>query len=203
MRADVVDISSYQAVHDWPAVKNAGIVAVIHKATEGQSLNEKALYSSREQSARAAGLLWGAYHFGTSAPVEHQVDNFLLVVDLSRPTLLCLDWEAYPKSQMTAQQASDFVRLVTQRTGQQVVLYTGSIAKDVHVANPILLACPLWLAQYSERWSAPAGWRGPWLWQYTGDSEGPTPHTIDGITANNAGNAGLDLSTYCLSLIHI
>ena len=51
-------------VSDFAAVRRSGILGVIHKATEGGDFVDKS-YAIRQPQAEQAGLLWGAYHFGT------------------------------------------------------------------------------------------------------------------------------------------
>ena len=47
----------------FETVKAAGIAGIIHKATQGLSFQDPT-YHDRRTQALAAGLLWGAYHFG-------------------------------------------------------------------------------------------------------------------------------------------
>ena len=70
----IMDISHNNTI-DLAAAKDAGIVAVIHKATEGATFQDP-LYASRRAQAKQLGLLWGAYHFGTAADVSDQLQNF-------------------------------------------------------------------------------------------------------------------------------
>ncbi|PYS86040.1 MAG: glycoside hydrolase, partial [Acidobacteria bacterium] len=62
----VVDISHHNGNVDLGKAQAAGIVGVIHKATQGTSMTDN-MYDQNRQQAVAAGLLWGAYHFGTKA----------------------------------------------------------------------------------------------------------------------------------------
>ena len=39
----------------------------------------------------------------------------------------------------------------------------------------------MWLAQYASTYKVQPSWAFPWLWQDTGDADGPGPHTIPGI----------------------
>lgn len=56
--------------------QNAGIIAVIHKATEGATWQDP-FYERRRYEANALGLQWGAYHFSSGRPPKEQADNFL------------------------------------------------------------------------------------------------------------------------------
>ena len=60
----VIDISRFVTVTDFRAVRQSNILGVIHKATEGGDYVDP-LCAARRPQAEAAGLQWGAYHFGT------------------------------------------------------------------------------------------------------------------------------------------
>src|SRR3979409_2001802 len=60
----VIDISRFVTVTDFRQVRQSNILGVIHKATEGGDYAD-ATCAARRPQAEAAGLLWGAYHFGT------------------------------------------------------------------------------------------------------------------------------------------
>ncbi|MEM5432175.1 glycoside hydrolase family 25 protein [Cupriavidus oxalaticus] len=191
----VIDIN-----HDnrFDAVKafNAGVRAVIHKASEGATFQDPK-YRHRRDQALAAGLLWGAYHFSSSRPANLQADNFLAVaqwgdpaVDNSR-TLFCLDFEPSTSGpDMTLDQAHDFVTRVKDKTGRWPMIYGGNMLRDAvqaHGADPILKNCPLWYARYRNQ---PIGipvdtWPRFTLWQYTDGNLGPSPHAFPGLDATD------------------
>jgi hypothetical protein len=72
----VVDLSHWNPANDYDAVKDAGIVGVIYKATEGVSYTDNT-YVQQQHAAKAAGLKWGAYHLANGRVVDGQVANFL------------------------------------------------------------------------------------------------------------------------------
>ena len=104
----IVDISHHNTVRDFSEVAAAGIWGVIHKATQGSTYVDPE-YRERRQLAGAQGLLWGAYHFNTGDPVKEQVDFFLDTAEPDEKTLLVLDFEDYRLSNMSVQQAVEFV----------------------------------------------------------------------------------------------
>src|SRR5215468_2389711 len=111
----VIDISAHTTVSDFRLVRASNILAVIHKASEGDFYADPKCAERRSQ-AEAAGLLWGTYHFGKGdSPGEQQAAFFL---ESSRPTqgtLLALDLEANegdPSNSMTLDQAEAFVQAV-------------------------------------------------------------------------------------------
>src|SRR5260221_14172356 len=89
----VIDISHHNGVVDLKKAKGDGIVAVIHKATQGQAYVDPTYQGNRTKAADAA-ILWGAYHFGTGGDGVLQADHFIETVQPKADTLLVLDLEA-------------------------------------------------------------------------------------------------------------
>src|ERR1043166_929637 len=90
----VVDISHHNGPNiDFEKAKAAGIVGVIHKATSGTNFKDK-MYPVNRAKALAAGLWWGAYHWGGGdADAADQVKYFLDYAQPGDTTLLALDYE--------------------------------------------------------------------------------------------------------------
>ncbi|MCK1585497.1 hypothetical protein IVB03_39575 [Bradyrhizobium sp. 168] len=197
MTPRVVDISHHNKVTNLKAAAAAGIWGVIHKASQGRGYRDPD-YATRREQAKAAGLLWGAYHFNDGTDVSAQVDWFLKCADPDDGTLLVLDFEDNQRSNMSAQQAVQFLRLLEQRTGRKGAVYSGNRLKEtVARLSPAdrsyLVQHRLWLCQYGPHAVLPIGFTHYWLWQYTGDGVGPQPHNVPGIVA---GNGGIDLNAY-------
>ena len=189
----VIDISRGVTVTDFRRVRASNILGVIHKASEGGDYADTA-YASRRPQAEAAGLLWGAYHYGTGQRSgEDQAAFFLGVARPGPRTLLALDLEANdnnPSNSMTLAQAEDFVRTVSQATGRLPVVYTHPIWANGDplpgsgltfgarvTPDSILARCPLWVSDYHDSPEVPAGWiaSGWKLWQYAGDESAGRP----------------------------
>lgn len=188
----VVDLSHHNEVEDWGKVYAAGIRGVIHKATQGTG-NVDPTYASRKAPARAAGLLWAAYHFADGSDVTAQVDHFLSVVQPDDKTLLVLDFEPNGASTMSLDQAREFLQQVYDKTGQRPVLYSGNLIKEGlgSKVDPFFAAHRLWICQYGPVAKLQASWSKYWLWQFCGDGVGPLPHEIDGIASK-----GIDLNVF-------
>lgn len=191
----VVDLFHLDTVNSFQQAANAGLWGVIHKATTGATGSDSA-YASRRQPALDAGLLWGAYHFGSNADVTQQVDNFLTVAQPDASTLVALDFEPYSGDQMTLDQAQQFLQLVEQQLGRKAVLYSGSLIKQDlgSTVNAYFGSHRLWLADYSSTPSVQASWSTYWLWQYTDGSVDLTPNSIAGIPGDSNGN--LDCNSF-------
>jgi lysozyme len=187
----VVDLSHHNAVADWTALRRAGIAAVIHKATEGATFRDRT-FRERRDRARAAGLLWGSYHFASGMPPAAQVANYLEWADPADDELIALDYEpSTAGATMTVFEMVEFVERIRAATGRIPVIYGGHLIREAAAsiegpegaaARSILARCPLWYARYApEPVGVPAIWPRWTLWQYTDGKAGPEPHAVAGL----------------------
>jgi lysozyme len=178
----VIDLSHFNAVTSFPAIKAGGIVGVIHKATQGTGVTD-ATYASRRTQALAAGLWWGAYHFGTNADGAAQADYFLSVVDPGPTDLLVLDFEQNGSSTMTLEQAEQFVSRVCERTGRYPGFYSDGLIGSLlgSSVNQTLRQCWLWRAEYGAAPIVPPTWPTWTMWQYTDGEHGNGPYEVPGL----------------------
>ena len=179
----VIDIYHGNAVDSFAQARAAGVLGIIHKATTGQTGKDKA-YTDRRRDAEAAGLLWGAYHWGTNAPVAAQVNNFLMKAQPGENTLVALDYEIDAKFQMSFDQAREFLERIHEKLGRRAVLYSGHLIKEKlgNRVDPFFGAHRLWLAEYNPTAKVQKSWSSYWLWQYA-----EKPSTVPGIPGNTAG----------------
>jgi GH25 family lysozyme M1 (1,4-beta-N-acetylmuramidase) len=160
----VVDLYHGNVVYDFAEVKAAGIIGVIHKASQGLLIVDGA-YASRRSAALHAGLLWGAYHFMSLDDPIAQAHHFLSVADPDDKTLVCLDWELTQPSETIARV---FLTEIQNALNRSAVLYSGATAKEQITGNdPFFGAHRLWLAEYGPSWKVQESWKAPWLWQYS------------------------------------
>jgi lysozyme len=180
----VVDLSHWDPASDYNAVKAAGIVGVIFKATEGTSYTDNH-YVSQQKAAKAAGLKWGAYHFADASSVNAQIDNFMKFACPDPDELFCLDWEDNNGNCMSAANAKTWISEVESRLKRpnECVIYSGNTAKEkISGKDSFFGARRLWLCQYTTgtpTWQE--SWDNYWLWQFTDGQNGPSPHSISGI----------------------
>jgi lysozyme len=179
----VVDLSHFNSVSSFETVKADGIVGIIHKATQGTTMTDSK-YHARESAAKAAGLWWGAYHFGVGGDGVAQAKYFLSVVKPGPTDLLVLDLEENPGGAgMTLAEAEDFVKYVEAETGRWPGLYGGSYVKQLLGNNKetALAFCWFWLSGYGPTARVPPAWQTWTMWQYTNGQVGPEPHSVAGI----------------------
>jgi lysozyme len=180
----VADLSHWDPASDYAAVKSDGIAGVIFKATQGVSYTDPT-YVSQQAAAKAAGLLWGSYHFADGSDVNAQIDNFMRFACPDPDELFCLDWEDNGGDVMSAADAKTWITQVENQLGRpgQCVIYSGNTAKEkIGGKDAFFGARRLWLCQYTSgtpTWQD--SWDNYWLWQYTDGQSGPNPHSISGI----------------------
>lgn len=177
----VLDLSHHNEVTDFNLIKAAGVVGIIYKASEGVGYQD-VTYAKQRDRALAAGLLWGAYHFNTGQDVAAQVEHFFECAKPDESTLMALDFEDNPKSNMSAKQARQFLQLADEKLGRKLMIYGGNRIKELMPKTDKFFASHrLWLCQYGLRPKLPSAWSDYWIWQYAADGEGPKPWSVRGI----------------------
>ena len=125
----IIDLFHLNTV-DLAAAKRDGIVAVIHKATEGATVQD-AEYPRRRDKAKALGLLWGAYHYSSGVSVTDQVANFITQAQPEDEDVIALDWESSTSgSDMTLDQACRFVEMIKSELGRWPLVYGGRLLRE-------------------------------------------------------------------------
>jgi lysozyme len=180
----IIDLN-HQGRPDFAALAQGGIVAVLHKATEGATFQDPE-YQTRRVLAKTQGLLWGSYHFVSGASVTDQVDNYVSHAAPAADEAICIDYEHSSSGpDMTLAQLERFVVLLTQRLGRAPMIYGGDLLRHALQLNPsaTLAKCPLWYSRYASDPTGipPAVWSAFTLWQYTDGASGPQPHDAPGI----------------------
>ena len=181
----IIDLSHHNGQVDLIKAKAAEIVGLIQKATQGTSFTDPTFVRNREKAA-AAGLSFGAYHFGVGADGVEQAQFFLKVAQPRDNQLMVLDLEANPQGpSMTLEEARAFVTHAHAATGRWPGLYAGHYLKELlgTASDPVLANCWFWISQYGPTPVIPAAWKTWTLWQYTDGALGPPPHTVDGVGA--------------------
>lgn len=185
----VIDLSHHNVLtaSAFHEMKDAGIQAIIHKATEGIAMVDRE-FVGRRTRALSLDFLWGAYHFGTNGEGVKQADAFLKVAGPHDGELMVLDWENKNSDALTmnASQAAAFVMRIHEATGRYPTIYSNQAfiagqAKHITRNNP-LAQCPLWIARYGSALPfAPAPWKTWVMWQYTDGVYGEPPHACPGV----------------------
>ena len=179
----VVDTSHHNGKLKLGKAKEAGLVGLIQKATQGEAYVDKTYVPNRDGAAEV-GLLFGAYHFGTGANGVSQATHFLEIVQPTKKTMVVLDFEDnHAGTSMSLEEARAFVTHVHEKLGRWPGFYSGHTIKNLlgTTVDPVLKNCWFWLAQYGPNAVVPPNWPTWTLWQYTDGNVGPQPHAVPGI----------------------
>lgn len=172
-----VDLSNNQGHVDFSGFHQAGIRFVFLKATEGNGYTDT-YFSTNVQSAKAADLPVGAYHFAhpASNSAEDEANFFLSTIkghDLELCPVLDLETGTLPADQLVTW-VKTFRNIVEEATSMRLILYTGlGYAGTENNFNNALSDMPLWNANYHTSNLAAVtlpnfgGWTDWVMWQYT------------------------------------
>jgi lysozyme len=190
----VIDIYHGNVVNDFAALKAVGIIGIIHKCTQGAGYADP-LYAIRRKQATDAGLLWGAYSFNTGEDIPSQVGQLISHADPEDQTLVALDFEDNPHSQMSLVQARQWLELMEEELGRKPVIYSGNRIKDLlgNTVDSFFGSHRLWLAQYGPVAHVQPSWATQWLWQYS--EAGHLTGTDGMIDLNSFNGSAADLAT--------
>jgi len=181
-----IDVSRHQGVVDYNAVKRAGHTFAFIKATEGTSYSYVDWYKTNAPKVRAAGLIFGAYHFlRADRDPAAQARYYVQTVGNFNGVVAILDVETAANGTMPLIQhvrawVTEFRRLVPNKP---LVIYTGRWYWVGHMGNPPGSDLgPLWHSEYETTSAEVAdgpeldnygGWPGCTIWQYTSTGRCP------------------------------
>ena len=168
----IPDLSHWQNVTSFAAMKAAGIERVILKATQGADWIDPT-FVRRSALAQAAGLEVSAYHFLDGTDPLMQVRHYLAVA--GHLPKLALDVEPNGVGgTVSVLQAAQAVMYLHALSGILPAVYIGRYGPDGHgtgLPNAVLARCPLWLPNYNSgpptTEQLPLGWTSYVLWQHT------------------------------------
>lgn len=165
-----VDISHYDETIDFKKVAEAGYAFVSAKCTEGLSYVDRT-YAKNKVRAKAAGLIFGAYHFFRpgSDPLK-QAENFLSHADFEEGDLQPMfDWELFLNDGHDAKKALVFIERVEAACGKQMLIYGPPYALRDLDLETFFGQRPLWVAHYTGSGGPllPPPWKFWSFWQHT------------------------------------
>jgi lysozyme len=181
MPVTCVDLSSYQLGFDFQTFKNAGGLAVILKATEGTSVQDKCYIDFRAE-AMSAGLKVATYHFFRPGDPKAQADYYYNFANPLEGERMVCDFE--DENTTIDDMVKFFQELLAIDSTLELTVYSGHLIKDqLGTAKNDWLAqnTSLWVAQYTSAamptWPTQV-WPQYSLWQYTDEG------TVAGFSGN-------------------
>ena len=188
-----IDVSHYQGDVDWSKVAGSGIAFTFVKATQGVAYTDPK-FAHNIESARAAGLLCGAYHFlEPEKDGRSQAQHFLSVARPASGDLRpVVDVETIGKGGGTELLGTlrAFLDEVHARTGVDAIIYVSPAFWNDNLAGLIDAPWPnpLWVAEYEVDTPRTVRKLTAWsIWQH--DNTGNVP----GITGKTDLNVGREL----------
>lgn len=169
MAVKCIDISHYQGRPNFQQVAASGVIAMIHKATEGIGYSDpdRAYNCS---NALKAGIAVCTYHFLKHGSAAEQMDYYLSDIEPQDGERVIVDYE---DSACTLDDLHEAVqRLLDYGHDLQITVYSGHLLKEqLGGSRDDFLAenTDLWIAQYGV--NAPSWPTGTYpiysLWQYS------------------------------------
>lgn len=171
------DVSKYQGVIDWQALRSGGISFAFIKATEGGDRLDDAFHRNWA-AARAAGIPRGAYHFFYFCrPAAEQARWFIRHVPREAsalPPVLDMEWnhlsptcKMRPSPEIVRAEMQVFLTALERHYGRRPIIYTTVDFFDVNGLSR-LKGYPFWLRSVAGHPDEKYG-DHPWVfWQYTG-----------------------------------
>jgi GH25 family lysozyme M1 (1,4-beta-N-acetylmuramidase) len=182
-----IDVSVYQGVIDWPAVKAGGVQFAIIRVSDGVD-HADAKFATNWAGARGAGVLRGVYQYFQPAqdPIA-QADLMLAAMgplapgDL--PPAIDVETTGGRTPAQIAAAVKQWIEHVAAATGRTPIIYTGKYFWQTQVGGADLTASSLWEAQWGVTCpDTPSPWLDWRLWQ----------HSATGKVAGISGDVDLD-----------
>lgn len=174
-----IDISHWQGLPYFEKVRAAGVIAMIHKATEGTGYSDPNCITNIINATKA-GIKCCTYHWLKPGDAAEQMAYYLRVVDPVPGERMVIDYEEDGCTLDDLHEAVD--ALAADPRGLQITVYSGHLLKEQLGSDGdafLTGLTDLWLAQYTTGTpSWPSNTYPEWtLWQY---SESGSVDGIDG-----------------------
>jgi GH25 family lysozyme M1 (1,4-beta-N-acetylmuramidase) len=194
-----IDVSHYDGTIDWASAHAGGIDFAFMKATENINFVDPQ-FATNWQSAGAAGVIRGAYHFFRPEvdPVA-QADYFIAHAGIPAPGDLPLTLDLEVTDTDTAAQAAQsallFLARVKAQTGRTPIVYTSTGFLDSTLGSPAGFGgYTLWVANWQVSCpNLPSAWSDWRFWQ----------KADNGTVAGISGTANVDLDEFNGSLAEL
>jgi|GEM_PF-1745851 len=165
-----IDISHFDGVIKWSAVRRAGIVWAYAKATEGtEDIDPQ--FDFNWTAMAEAGVIRGAYHFFDPAiDATAQAEHFLSIVQLDSgdlPPMLDLETTGGMSNAELVSGVTAWLATVQKATGRRPVIYVDPSFWNEHMAAGFG-GYPVWVADWEVKSPhLPNGWSRWTFWQYS------------------------------------
>ena len=178
-----VDVSHFQGPVDWKKLYSLGYFFAFAKATDGAN-GRYAMFEKHKAGAKAAGMIFGAYHFFRfkDDPAK-QMHNFMTVAGTVEPGelphTLDLEWDRtspkYSEGHEMDEEAADLAFMAANTLALSIrmlpIIYTNAYFFNPGVRGDSYKQMPLWVPSYKpkriEDVKIPKPWTKATFWQYS------------------------------------
>ena len=147
-----IDISNWQDIKDYKALKHNGVTYSYIKATESTSYRDIRI-DQHYNGCKNANIKVGFYHFMSdwTSPVEQAQYFYNIVKNYDNDLLNCLDIEtnsrAFSKEQLS-QRVIEFCEEYKRLSGEDIIIYTGSYFQRINFTQEVINKYKMWIAHY-------------------------------------------------------
>src|SRR5690606_25157857 len=166
-----IDVSYYQGNVNWSAVANDGQAFAIARVNHGDFMDPE--FGDNWKGIRDVGMIRGAYqYFDPGGDPVAQANVFVDKVGMLGPGDLpgVIDVESTDglSPSQIATNVGIWIDIVTEGTGRQPIIYTGSYFWNDNVGTDAYNDHPLWIAHYTTNCpNMPNAWADWAIWQYS------------------------------------
>ena len=161
-----IDVSSYQGVINWQAVKNSGVTFAFVRVGTSQTIDKQ--YINNLQGAAAAGIRTGVYFYTYATTPEQAANEAALVLQLIAPYQVsfpvAIDIEAQTQAALPPQQLQAIANAFCTTIGAAGYYPMVYASRNWFVQKIGDVAWDKWVAQYNSTCSYPGAYG---VWQYT------------------------------------
>jgi lysozyme len=171
----IVDVYRGNDIKSMSGLKQAGILGIFHKVSQGVSVIDSRYDARREWAAKDGPFLWGGYHFNSElSSIKDQVQQFVDHAKADAYTALAMDWEGDVNQAFNVHEARDFMsRLcdLTKRDPSGLWIYGGNIPRERITSSAdfeFFGKFRNWHCQYgTDHPNVSKAWKRWDLWQYS------------------------------------
>lgn len=172
-----IDVSKYQEIIDWNAVKKSGIQFAWIRASKGREYVDPMFYLNWE-NAQKVGIIVGAYHYFTpTLDATGQAHYFTEVITKANGKCLPPALDIEDIDNLTSAKYITSVKvclnIAENKIGRKPFVYTYTSFADEHSLGKFFGDYPLWIARYNSKVDAPNGWKKWTFWQFSNKGSVP------------------------------
>ncbi|MDP4146102.1 MAG: GH25 family lysozyme [Bacillota bacterium] len=147
-----IDVSNYQTITDYQAIKDSGIKYAYVKTTEGTNYTDRG-YLDKYSNFQSVGIKVGFYHFMSewTDPSDQAEYFYNSIKGCNYDLIPCLDIETNQRcfsSEQLSQRVIQFCDKFKELSGRDIIIYSGSYFSRTYFTQQLINKYQLWIAHY-------------------------------------------------------